>query len=614
MKFHVAFLVGTALGQLPEEEEFRPNLKTRADFVEWREKVDLAVRELEQANRTSRSFMGQESLRMVVSGMFASAKGALGCDACKVGVAASSRITQIPGAKPAMLATFKKACSVVKQPRSVCQGIIGSTGPVVYDILANLETEQDDIYSMACFAFGNTCPMPELDIKPMRLPPNSNQMDQAVPSGQTKYVLHITDLHYDRDYEEGAEADCKKPICCQRDSNSDEEDPSHVNKPAHLWGDYKCDINKRLLDSLLGAARKEHDNLHLDMVLFTGDVPAHDMWKEAEKRAMATESEAFGLISKHFSSGFKIYPAIGNHEAVPVNQFPVMDEFGADSYFLYKFMAKEWARWLPSQATSSVRRAGYYSINHSKNLKIITLNNNMCYTLNFYLLINPHDSDPNGMLHWLVSELQDAETRGMRAYIVSHVPPGGTDCYKHWSDQFYRIIQRYHQVIAGQFYGHTHFDEFQLFYSDSVKTKDTAISMAYLAPSITTFGGLNPGFRIYKVDGNSYDVMDFTQYYTNLDLKDTWGSRGPSWEPLYSARETYGEGIVEQGEPLDGKFWHQVTEKFAQSPAEFDTFYKLRTKHGLPQPKCDDECRKTFVCTLRAGRSRDSCAEIDPFS
>lgn len=611
MKFEVFVAAGVALGQ---DAGFRPNLKTRADFVAWREQVDLAVRELEQANRTSRSFMGEDSLRMVVSGMFASAKGAMGCDACKVGVAASSRITRIPGAKPPMLATFKKACAMVKQPRSVCQGIIGSTGPVVYDILSNIDTFHQDIYPMTCFAFGNSCPMPDLNLKPMRLPSNGRQASQTTPSGKPKYILHITDLHYDRDYEEGAEADCKKPICCQRDSNSDEEDPDVVRKPAHSWGDYKCDINRRLLDSLLGAARKEHDKLKLDMVLFTGDVPAHDMWKEAEDRAMATESEAFGLIDKHFGKGVKIYPAIGNHEAVPVNQFPVMDGLGADSYFLYKFMAKQWGKWLPSPATSSVRRVGYYAVDHSSKLKIITLNNNMCYTLNFYLLLDPLDNDPNGMLKWLVSELQDAENRGMRALLVSHVPPGGTDCYKHWSDQFYRIVQRYHRVIAAQFYGHTHFDEFQLFYSDHIKSKDTAVSMAYLAPSITTFGGLNPGFRIYKVDGDSYDVMDFTQYYADLGQKEAWDASGPVWEPLYRARETYGAGIVGPNEPLDAKFWHRVTEKFAERPEAFDTFYNLRTKHGLPQPKCDDECRKSFVCTLRAGRSRDSCAEIDPFS
>lgn len=38
-------------------------------------------------------------------------------------------------------------------------------------------------------------------------------------------------------------------------------------------------------------------------------------------------------------------------------------------------------------------------------------------------------------------------------------------------------------------------DEFQLFYKDDSQEAEDAISVAYLAPSITPYPDLNPGFR-----------------------------------------------------------------------------------------------------------------------
>lgn len=45
--------------------------------------------------------------------------------------------------------------------------------------------------------------------------------------------------------------------------------------------------------------------------------------------------------------------------------------------------------------------------------------------------------------------------------------------------------------MAGQFFGHTHVDEFELFYDE--ETLSRPLSVAFLAPSATTYIGLNPG-------------------------------------------------------------------------------------------------------------------------
>lgn len=50
---------------------------------------------------------------------------------------------------------------------------------------------------------------------------------------------------------------------------------------------------------------------------------------------------------------------------------------------------------------------------------------------------------------------------------------------------------RFEGTIAAQFFGHTHLDEFELFYDE--ETLSRPVSIAFVAPSVTTYINLNPG-------------------------------------------------------------------------------------------------------------------------
>ena len=56
-----------------------------------------------------------------------------------------------------------------------------------------------------------------------------------------------------------------------------------------------------------------------------------------------------------------------------------------------------------------------------------------------------------------------------QVHILGHIPPGHVDCVRVWSANFNAIISRYSNTVTGQFYGHTHTDEFQLFFSEENK-------------------------------------------------------------------------------------------------------------------------------------------------
>lgn len=60
---------------------------------------------------------------------------------------------------------------------------------------------------------------------------------------------------------------------------------------------------------------------------------------------------------------------------------------------------------------------------------------------------------------------------------------------------FYSLISsylsRYESTVVGQFFGHTHLDEFQMFYDEETMTRP--LGVAFIAPSVTTYVNLNPG-------------------------------------------------------------------------------------------------------------------------
>ena len=68
-------------------------------------------------------------------------------------------------------------------------------------------------------------------------------------------------------------------------------------------------------------------------------------------------------------------------------------------------------------------------------------------------------------------------------HILGHIPPGHVDCVRVWSANFNAIVGRYSHIIAGQFYGHTHLDEFQLFFSKEKNEKvvHSCIEMVHLS-------------------------------------------------------------------------------------------------------------------------------------
>lgn len=120
---------------------------------------------------------------------------------------------------------------------------------------------------------------------------------------------------------------------------------------------------------------------------------------------------------------------------------------------------------------------------------------------------------------------------------------------KVWSENFYRIVTRYENTIIAQFYGHTHADEFQMFYDPEDMSKNKMekkrlrpnlkkplnftgrpVNIAYLGPSVTTFENHNPAYRIYHLDGDHNDSTGVRRRRQNICSSNWW------WYLIYISR------------------------------------------------------------------------------
>lgn len=153
-----------------------------------------------------------------------------------------------------------------------------------------------------------------------------------------------------------------------------------------------------------------------------------------------------------------------------------------------------------TNVTNTVLRGGYYTLSPRPGFRIIALNNNVAYVYNLWLLYE--DLDPNGQLNWLIQTLKAAEKNKEKVHILMHIPPGSKDLYSIWAKQYARIVDRFSNIIAGQFVGHTHLDEWNVVYSR--RRPRQLASVVFNGGSITPYISNNPNFKIFDVNSSNF--------------------------------------------------------------------------------------------------------------
>ncbi|KAJ4436564.1 hypothetical protein ANN_16597 [Periplaneta americana] len=274
----------------------------------------------------------------------------------------------------------------------------------------------------------------------------------------------------------------------------------------------------------------------IDYIYMTGDIVDHAVWDTSVQKNKDVITKVLTQIKTDFPDT-PVYPVLGNHEPSPLNVYAphnITDE-KVTTMWLYELIADLWSVWLPEEAKETILRGGFYTALAKPGFRIIGLNNNVCYTFNWWLWHNPKDQDEQ--LLWLAQTLLEAEKNGEKVHILGHIPSGDNSCLRTWSREFHKIMDRFEATVTAVFNGHTHHDHFHVYYSTEDPTR--ANNVAFNGGSVTPFTNLNSNYKAYTMDSN-YNILDIDTWIFNLTDANIHGNSTPTWFKLYSFQEAYG--------------------------------------------------------------------------
>ncbi|KAK3837051.1 MAG: Metallo-dependent phosphatase-like protein [Linnemannia elongata] len=533
-----------------------------------------------------RSWLGDK-----ITEWYQEVKNSFNCGACVTGLVTIKNIAWLK--RSWALDGLVNLCPLIKMDADVCSNFIYTEGAVLVDSLLSADITGGD-GKFICFHVGGLCGLLAITSGTLTFPkPKPVNATIPTPSGTLVDVLHLS------------EHCVTKPSAAA----STQTRPQRSLVLLLLGDDYNCDAPPKLATSMLDYVPSV---ANISFGIMTGDIPPHDAWLETPEKIIPQLKAAFDAMAIVKA---KIYPAIGNHEASPLNMFPT-PKSGGDIAWLYNTLADDWTRWLTSEAVKSFKNYGSYTLNPAPGLRIVSLNTNFCYIANFYLYGHTSEYNPHGEVQWLIQQLQAAEDIGERVWIIGHIPPSQVDCINNWSSLYRQVVARYSpHVIAEQFFGHSHYDEFSLTYGPGGKSAQNAVSTAWIGPSVTPYTYLNPAFRVYKVDTKSWNVFESLTYVADLDKSASWDATGssPNWHLEYSARQAHSAYVpIAADQPLSAGWWHNVTNVLESNPAAFKQYWSLRGHSANRLPECTQAngCVADIICDLRAGMRSEICSSV----
>jgi sphingomyelin phosphodiesterase len=135
-----------------------------------------------------------------------------------------------------------------------------------------------------------------------------------------------------------------------------------------------------------------------------------------------------------------------------------------------------------------------------------------------------------------------------------------------------------------------------------------------MAPSLTTSSYLNPGYRVYSIDGDysgsSYWVLDHRTVIMNLTATNQYNKTIMIDE--YDARDVY------QMDTLFPNDWNNLTQRLENDldGPLMGLVYQYFTKSYANGNECDHSCRRGLLCSFKTARAKDThaCDSIPPFA
>ncbi|KAF8382030.1 asm-3 [Pristionchus pacificus] len=487
----------------------------------------------------------------------------------------------------------------------VCSGIASAFAEEAVWVIGEILIEPEELCGLLIDGCGNFV-NPLTQQWNLSIAPNKPSKAAAKPIDKTKptlKVLHLSDLHIDRKYTVGLEAQCGEPQCCRPIEDPEEifmQKPNTNNagdkivQPAGKWGTVAdCDTPYWLFTNMLDHIAATHKDI--DYVVVSGDLESHADWDYTRERHQEMVKNSSDTIRDRLNN-LPTFFAVGNHEGVPIDSFAphfTPEKFHMD--WLYGTMADAWSGWVPEDQMDTVWYMGCYMRKMWPGLRVISLNNGYGDHVNFFLYVN--QTDPDGSLSWFQNQLVEAEKAGDKVHVVAHIPGGSGEALEGWAINYYKVINRFEDTITAQFFGHTHSEEFNMFYENPDDASSRPTGVTWSAPSLTTYSEYFPAYRVYTIEGqyagSQYRVIDWAEYYVNITEANANPTKDPEWKTLYAS--VLAEYEMDDASPAE---WDKFITKMITDDKLFGR-YRKNFYRQTDKGECDWSCRRGFLCSAR---------------
>ncbi|KAG7460996.1 hypothetical protein MATL_G00204920 [Megalops atlanticus] len=390
---------------------------------------------------------------------------------------------------------------------------------------------------------------------------------------------HISDLHLDPTYHV---TDDHTKVCFSS--------KGHPASNPGEFGDFMCDSPYNLILSALEFMRQADPTP--EFIIWTGDSPPHVPAKQLSTDMVISIISNMTHTIRSFFPDLPVYPALGNHDYWPQDQFPV------STNEIYQAAASLWEPWLKPEALLTLRNGGFYSKVVAPSLRLVSLNTNLYYSPNKETV---NMTDPAGQFQWLVDTLEASRQSQEKVYIIAHVPVGylpyairTTAVREVYNERMVEIFRAYSDVVAGQFYGHTHRDSIMVL----LDHQGQPVNSLFVTPAVTPIKDAlepysnNPGVRMYLYSTQDYSMLDIWQYYLNLTEANS--EQKPSWKLEYIMTEAFD---IEDIEP---RALHKLALSFEKPQSKtFQKYFSHFMVGYNDSIVCEAFCKLIQVCAVQ---------------
>ena len=515
-----------------------------------------------------------------------STSGGIKCDVCSFTIDVLKNYLLQKNGIEKFYSIVKQICHLSKLDDRVCDGAIDHYGDIVVDAFLKRFLNGDFVCTLLKICT-DTTDYESIDDYAKKIlgdKPEKKEREIVFRKNEEDYykVLQVTDIHLDMEYKEGTVANCNLPLCC-RELHDDDLVPVKQIFAGFYGTTGKCDSNMETVRAFAAKAKE----LNPDYIMFTGDNIAHSVWLVTQEEVIKATKMQIEAIQEQFGMDTPIYPAIGNHEKAPV------DEFHGEEKELLEGLADIFKPYLSDEAYETFRKYGYYSMLVKDNLRIISINCLLCDSMNFNLLYD--FTQTKAMFTWLEKVLSEAEKNGEVVHIMNHIPMESTQHTIQCSWRLKILLDRYQNIVKGLFSGHSHSEYLSMIHEYYNETVPTHVN--YICSGLTTYSEYQPSFRIYLVDKKELYVQDFIQYRMNLIESNE--KREPVWFNPYNATELFNVTSLNDIENM-AKYKispEYIQHKYTDVPGSEERGKDEGTRYNAQCAYDNDNMEDVFNCT-----------------